>query len=72
MSVPRPATRPVTAGAGGATGLVRGLLIALLVARLLHPIAMFAPKNAPTQFVCRRGGILGAFAVLAAAAVALT
>lgn len=51
---------------------MRGLLIALLVARLLHPIGMFAPKNAPTQFVCRRGGILVAFAVLAAAAVALT
>ncbi|GLK54266.1 putative membrane protein YecN with MAPEG domain [Methylopila capsulata] len=56
---------------GGSTGLVRGLLIALLVARLLHPVGMFAPKNTPTQFVCRGGGIIVTFAVLAIAAVAL-
>ncbi|KQP29876.1 glutathione S-transferase [Methylobacterium sp. Leaf104] len=58
------------AGGGGPT-LVRSLLIGLVIARVLHPFGMFAPKNAPSQFVCRGGGILATFAVIAVAAVAL-
>ncbi|AWN43022.1 MAPEG family protein [Methylobacterium durans] len=56
---------------GGSLALVRGLLVVLLLARLLHPVGMLAPKNAPRQFACRGGGIVATFGVTAVAALAL-
>ncbi len=58
--------------AGGASAmLVRILLIVLIVARLIHPVGMFARKNAPQQFVFRGGGIIATLGVIIVTAVML-
>ncbi len=58
--------------AGGAGHLlVRILLIVLIVARLMHPIGMFAKKNAPQQFVFRGVGIMATLGVIIVSAVML-
>ncbi|GJD52736.1 hypothetical protein OPKNFCMD_5503 [Methylobacterium crusticola] len=56
---------------GSSSTLVRTLLPILLVARILHPVGMLAPKNSLQQYVCRGGGIIATFLVIAVAAVAL-
>ena len=56
---------------GGSRTLVTVLLILLVVARLMHPVGMFAAKNAPPQFIFRGGGIVATLAILVVAAIAL-
>ncbi|WP_375454596.1 MAPEG family protein [uncultured Methylobacterium sp.] len=56
---------------GSRPWIVVTLLAVLLVARILHPIGMLAPANAPRQFACRGGGVIATLLVMAAAAILL-
>ncbi len=56
---------------GGSRALTTFLLVLLVVARLMHPIGMFAAKNAPPQFIFRGGGIMTTLGILIVASFAL-